>query len=185
MGQIHKDIKKQIDKYERGKSTFSEAEIDDIMPKVIEFYNNHPEDQDVYRDVNGVILLIQTPKQIINKENKTINKLKGYAPFGNPDADKKDWNYLLQNCKFRISGEIRSIGIFGTQTLWYEIEDIYNKKAFVKANKLDLKYKKLGSEVKALNLTQFLKLLELDDLDEIDESEYIIFYSVNITQVIK
>lgn len=185
MGEIHKDIKKQIDKYERGKNTLSDDEVNDMMPKVIEFYNNHPEDQDVYRDVNGVILLIQTPKQIVNKKDETINKLKGYAPFGDEDADKKDWNYLLQNCKFRLYGETKTIGIFSSRTLWTEIEGIYNKKAFVKANNLSLKYKKLGSDVKPLNLTSFLKVLELDDIDEIDESEYIIFYSVNITQVIK
>lgn len=179
MKQIHNDVRDQIEKYERGKYTFSEEEIDIIMPKVVEFYNNHPEDRDVYSDVNGVILLIQTPKMITNKKGELVNSMMKFESQYDDSI-----NYLLSNCKFRLNGKTGTIGIFASRENWAKIEGIYDKKAFIKASKLQLKYKKLGSEDKPLYQAQFIKKHELEDLDELDESEYIIFYSANITQVI-
>lgn len=179
MKQIHQDIKKQIDKYERGKFTLSDAEINETMPKVIEFYNNHPEDQDVYRDANGVILLIQTPKVIKDKDGNIVNKPMG---FDSLYGDEKQ--FMLTNCKFRINGKVETLSIFASKKEWAKIENIYDKKAFVKASQLKLRYKKLGSDDKPMNLGAFEKLHELDDIDELDVSEYIIYYSINISQVI-
>ena len=177
MKKVHNDIRDQIEKYERGKYTFSEEEINNIMPKVVEFYNDHPEDRDVYRDPNGVILLIQTPKMITNKEGKIINTPRKFDNDGRV-------SYLLSNCKFRLYGKTGTIGIFASMEDWKKIDGIYDKKAFIKAPKLQLKYKKLGSEEKPLNLASFNVKFELEDLDELDESEYIVYYSANITQVI-
>ena len=177
MKKVRNDIQDQIEKYERGKYTFTEEEINIIMPKVVEFYNYHPEDQDVYRDANGVILLIQTPKMITNKKGEIINTPRKF------DNDSRI-SYLLSNCKFRLYGKTGTISIFASMEDWKKIEGIYDKKAFIKASKLQLKYKKLGSEDKPLYLSLFTAKFELEDLDELDESEYIIYYSANITQVI-
>jgi len=179
MSKIHKDIHDQITKYERGKYTFSEDELEIIMPKVVAFYNNHPEDQDVYRDANGVILLIETPKMIKNKEGELVNPMMKFESQYDDGV-----SYLLSNCKFRLYGRTETIGLFGSKEDWSKIDGIYNKKAFIKATKLNLRYKKLGSEDKPLNYASFLKKYELEDIDELDESEYIIYYSVNIAQVI-
>ena len=179
MKQIHQDIKKQIDKYERGKFTYTDDEINKIMPKVVEFYNNHPEDQDVYRDADGVILLIQTPKVMKNKDGDILNKP---MPFDSLYGDEKQ--YMLTNCKFRMNGKTETMSIFASKEEWAKIKDIYDQKAFVKATQLKLRYKKLGSEDKPMNIAGFLKLHELEDIDELDASEYLIYYSINISQVI-
>lgn len=180
MKQIHNDIRDQIEKYERGKYTFSEDEINVIMPKVVEFYNEHPKDQDVYRDASGVILLIQTPKMITNKEGDIINTPRKFPS----QYEGGETSFLLSNCKFRLYGKTGTIGIFASMENMKKIEGIYDKKAFIKASKLQLKYKKLGSEDKPLNFASFIAKHELEDLDELDESEYITYYSANITQVI-
>jgi len=181
MNQVHKKITENLDSYERSKFTLDDDDINAIMPKVVEFYNNHPKDQDVYRDENGVILLIQTPKAIKGKDGKLVNAPEGYDSKWNEGTKQ----YLIRNCKFRIYGETKPISIFASDEEWKKMGTIYDKKAFIKASSLQQRYKKIGSDEKAMSLSLFLKKYELEDIEEIDESEYIVYYTVNISQVIE
>jgi len=149
-----KDIKmeviKQIEEYERGKFELSEDDLEMIMPEVIKFYNNHPEDQDVYRDKNGCILLIQTPKALYNKKGELINNLECYeSNYGGDD------NYLMRDCKFRIYNKVGSIGLFAEQEKWQLMGNIYDEKGFVKVPNLKLRYKLLGDDAKPMPLEKF------------------------------
>lgn len=182
---IKDDVKEQIEKYEYGKNTYTEDEVEEIMPKVVEFYNNHPEDEDVFRDNNGIIILIQTPKKIIDGDGNLVNGFDEYPPYGKTkeEVDKEELSYMLRNCKFRIFDRTEFISVFASAKQWQEIGG-YDKTSFVKAFKLNRRYKKIGTEDKPMKLASFLKLYELDDIEDIDDSEYIMYYSVNVQQVI-
>jgi len=179
---INSNVAKEIDEYVRGKYELTDDEINTTMPKVVEFYNKHPDDKDVYRDSNGCILLIQTPKVIVNDKNDVVNKL---MPFDSEYS--KDQNFLLKDCKFRINGDTKTIGLFATKEKWTLIEGIYDKTAFIKVPTLTMRYKKLGEKddkIKPMALSKFLQHYKIKSLDEIP-NEWFVYYSANITQVIK
>jgi len=180
MSQVHKEITKQLDSYEKKKYTLTEEDIERIMPKVVEFYNDQHDDVDVFKDANGVILLIQTPKAIHNKDGDLINKPEPYESTFEGGGTQ----YLIQNCKFQLFGKPESISIFASDEEWQKIEGVYDKKAFIKASKITRKLKKIGSDDKPMYESLFLKKYDLEDLSDIDDSEYIVYYSVNISQVI-
>lgn len=181
MKQVHKKVADQLEKYEKRKYTLTDDEIEKVMPKVIEFYNDHPEDEDVYRDENGIILLIQTPKAIRDRNDKLLNSPQTWDAEDTPQEQK---TYLINNCKFRHYGHTESISVWGKMEQWKQIEGIYDQKAFIKASKLNARYKMIGSDDKPTYLSKFLEANEVDSLDELDESEYIVYYSINIAQVI-
>ena len=197
---VGKGVIKDIEKWERGKYELTEEEIKETMPKAIAFYNNQPEDMDVYRDKNGCILLIQTPEVIIEKDKQgNIKKddegdpiiLNGMVDF--PSDYGGETHYLLKNCKFRLYNAVQSIGLFATQDVWKQMGNIYDEKAFIKCSTLNLRYKQIGSDAKAKPEAKFLAFLNLSIEDEedhyesiadVDESDYITFYGATITQVI-
>jgi len=184
---IKKDVIKQIEEFEKGRYILSEEELEKIMPKVVEFYNNHPEDEDIYTDKNGSILLIQTPEPIFNKNGDLVNGLISYESLYGGEKQ-----YLLRDCKFCIYDRVEMIGLFATEDVWRELGDVYNKKAFVKIPNLKLRYKKIGDDSKPMPESKFIEYMNrgrnenelYETIEDIDPAEYFIYYSANISQVI-
>ncbi len=179
-------IQNQIKEYERKKYVLSEDEIKEIMPKVIDFYNNHPEDQDVFRTATACILYIQTPEKQKNKENKITNKPK---PTKSNFGDEQNF---LWSCTFRIWGRTELVNIFGTEEQWKE-SGLFNQQAFI-FGQLKVQYSKIGAPVNPKTNKAFI-LSEASFLDkyygpeatleDVDDKEYRILYSTNIFQVIR
>ncbi len=198
--ELDSSVIKQIDDYTRGKFELNEYEIQETMPKVVNFYNNHVEGTDVFRDKNGCILLVQTPAMIYEKDNNGKQKKdkngkailrNGLRKFDGRGGGED--SYLLSNCKFRFEGVVESIGLFATKDIWSQMGGVYNENGFIKCSSLRKAYKQIGSDDKSVPLATFLLKFKIDDINELDEegnlviddSDYIIYYSATITQVIK
>ena len=194
INKLKENVIEQIKSYEKGKVEIQEDEIEKVMTRVVEFYNAHPEDEDVFRIGNGCILLIQTPKKIVI-EGETVNSARKFPGFNEGDPDR----FLLQDCKFRIYGTTRSIGLWAEMDLWKEFvlacggKEVYDLMGFVKTSDLKLTYGKMGDlytsgkkkdKLVILTLKKFLERHEIESLDEMEESEYLTFYSATIQQVI-
>lgn len=183
----NKKVRKDLEEFQVVQGELEDEELEEIMPKVVEFYNDPPKDKDVYRLENGqCILLIQTPARIKgNKNGKeiTLNKPKPlntnypYADSKFPDKTFKQW------CNALIYGETVSVSVFGSYEQWLELD--FGNKAFVKCTNLKVSYKLLNDTGNPVGLDKFLKDCNIKGLEDLDENDYRIYYTVNVQQVIK
>lgn len=175
--QLDPGVQTEMDDYERQKYSLSEEELDKVMPKVIKFYNKHPEGKDVFRTESGAcIFLIQTPEVQKNKEGKITNK---------PKKVNSEYGInFLWICKFRFFGETDLLSVFGTEEQWRET-GLFNKKPFI-YGMLKYQYKKRGedSKIKPVKLDIFLKKMGVDELEDLHVDDYKVFHNTNIWQVI-
>jgi len=180
---VKKEVLESLKPYDVRRTTYSEEELEEFMGDVVEFYSNHPSDVDVYRRGNNCILLIHTPKEIKDKEGNIINKPQKY------ESSFSDTQYLLRNCSFKIHGEQRPISIFASKETWASLGNFYDKKAFALCSQLKKRYSRLGdlgenNKPVILPELEFLKRHELDSLNDLDDSEYVVYYTANVTQFI-
>ena len=158
-------IRESLKGIEMFRRTLDEEELKAILPRVIEFYDEHADDRQFFNDGSRDYVFIQSPEE--SNENKP-KEIKSKFSEG---------KRFMWWCKCKIG----SITVFLTQEQALEIG--WDSIACI-VGRLQVQYKPTDGEKRYFkSLKALAEYLQIDE-DELDDDDFFRVYNINADQVI-
>ena len=165
--------KEMLDKMEFGKKILSEDELQEKIPKFLEFEEQHSEDDQIFNDGYASWLFVQSPKVTKDKNNNQVN-----GPIKNTNSIIDPENSYYWTLKTKLGAFV----FFGEKE---QMNQIGSDKTRVVRGKLSNKYHLKGNDKKYKTLEALAKATECQVDDLVLDDDYNILRSFNIFQVIE
>jgi hypothetical protein len=177
--QFRNEVKKQLDQVEVFKATMSEEEISKKMPEFTKHYKEHKDTDKFYNDGFCDWVLVQSPEPELTQED-IEKKSAGEKVLPRNAPEKKESQFTEDNWLFKCKFKLGQISIFGTRE---QIQSIGFNNVRIVRGKLGRQYTMRGTSGFYKSLGDMAKAFG-KKVDELNETDYKIWHSLNVYQVI-